>query len=136
MPPSATRFRTRRLAFATASTFAAVQVSPERLVQVFESILENAVSFSPNGTVTVRIQGKVASVITSVHDEGPALHCRWVPITFGVEWAHWWVARREETEAAGELWPDPFACQGLPWIPECRELGLSVLVGAGVELPI
>ncbi len=63
------------------------------------------------------------------------LHCRWVPITFGVEWAHWWGARREKTEAACELWPDPFACQGLPWIPECRELVLSVLVGAGLELP-
>ena len=43
---------------------------------------------------------------------------------------------RGKTEAAGELWPDRFACQGLPWIRECRELGLSVLVGAGVELPI
>ncbi len=68
-------------------------------------------------------------------DSVQRLHCRWVPITFGVEWAHWWGARREETEAAGELWPDPFACQCLPWIRECRELGLSVLVGAGVELP-
>ena len=54
---------------------------------------------------------------------GLNLHCRWVPITFGVEWAHWWGARREETEAAGELWPDPFACQGLPWIRSVESSG-------------
>ncbi len=52
----------------------AVQASPERLVQVFENILENAVSFSPKGgTVTVRLQGKDASVITTIHDEGPGI---------------------------------------------------------------
>ena len=70
--------------------------------------------------------------VSACHSRG--LRCRWVPITFGVEWAHWSGAGREETEAAGELWPDPFACQGLPWIPECRELGLSVVVGAGAGI--
>jgi two-component system sensor histidine kinase ChvG len=51
-----------------------VRASPERLVQVFENILENAVSFSPKGgTVTVRLQNREASVMATIHDEGPGI---------------------------------------------------------------
>jgi two-component system sensor histidine kinase ChvG len=52
----------------------AVRASPERLVQVFENIVDNAVSFSPKGgAVTIRLQGQDASVSTTIHDEGPGI---------------------------------------------------------------
>lgn len=52
----------------------AVLAAPERLVQVFENLLANAVSFSPPGaavTVTARQEG--ATVVVDVDDEGPGI---------------------------------------------------------------
>ena len=51
-----------------------VLAAPERLVQVFENLLANAVSFSPPGAnvaVTVRQEG--ATVVVEVDDEGPGI---------------------------------------------------------------
>jgi two-component system sensor histidine kinase ChvG len=51
-----------------------VLASPDRLIQVFENLIENALSFSPsNGTisVTVRSPGTIAEV--TVTDQGPGV---------------------------------------------------------------
>lgn len=51
-----------------------VLASPDRLIQVFENLIENALSFSPsNGTISVavRSQGTIAEV--TVTDQGPGV---------------------------------------------------------------
>jgi two-component system sensor histidine kinase ChvG len=51
---------------------ALVQAAPERLVQVFENILDNAVSFSPpGGTIDVRLQTNGGAATVTIHDQGP-----------------------------------------------------------------
>lgn len=48
--------------------------SPDRLVQVFENIIENAVSFSPDGgLVHVEAAMKDGSVVVTVSDRGPGI---------------------------------------------------------------
>jgi two-component system sensor histidine kinase ChvG len=48
--------------------------APERLVQVFENLLANAVSFSPPcATVVVTARQEGASVVVDVEDEGPGI---------------------------------------------------------------
>jgi hypothetical protein len=47
----------------------AVLASPERLAQVFENVIDNAVSFAPDGTgVDVRIVRRAAAWIVSIED--------------------------------------------------------------------
>ena len=51
-----------------------VHASEDRLTQVFENILDNAVSFSPaGGTVFVRAQADNGAVVTRISDEGPGI---------------------------------------------------------------
>ena len=51
-----------------------VAASEDRLTQVFENILDNALSFSPNGsTVSVRVYSENGVVAVRVADEGPGI---------------------------------------------------------------
>jgi two-component system sensor histidine kinase ChvG len=51
-----------------------VRGAPERLTQVFENLLDNAVSFSPpGGTVRVELTRRDAMAVATVADEGPGL---------------------------------------------------------------
>ncbi len=51
---------------------AMVSASGERLAQVFENLLDNAVSFSPpGGTINVRLSRDGGSVVTIIEDGGP-----------------------------------------------------------------
>ncbi len=63
-----------QFAFAFPDKDVVVQAVPERLVQVFENILENAVSFSPpGGTIDVRLQTDDGTAIVTIHDQGPGI---------------------------------------------------------------
>ena len=51
-----------------------VMASPDRLTQVFENILDNAVSFSPGGsTVSVSARADGSTAIVKIADEGPGI---------------------------------------------------------------
>jgi two-component system sensor histidine kinase ChvG len=51
-----------------------VHASPERLVQVFENLIDNAVSFSPpGGEVTIRLRKGSARAMVTVEDHGPGI---------------------------------------------------------------
>ncbi|MCU1350638.1 MAG: Signal transduction histidine kinase, partial [Acidobacteria bacterium] len=51
-----------------------VDASEDRLIQVFENILDNAVGFSPpNGTVEIAIQERGRAIVVSIADEGPGI---------------------------------------------------------------
>lgn len=51
-----------------------VEGSEDRLTQVFENVLDNAVSFSPpGGTVRIDVRAANGSVLTRVADEGPGI---------------------------------------------------------------
>jgi two-component system sensor histidine kinase ChvG len=51
-----------------------VSASPERLVQVFENVLDNALSFSPvNGTVWVRLEQRASEALVAIRDQGPGI---------------------------------------------------------------
>jgi two-component system sensor histidine kinase ChvG len=51
-----------------------VEASEDRLIQVFENILDNAVSFSPPGSaVSIAISGDDRSVTTRIADQGPGI---------------------------------------------------------------
>lgn len=51
-----------------------VEGSAERLTQVFENILDNAVSFSPAGqSIRIRVENRQGSVVTTVEDRGPGI---------------------------------------------------------------
>ncbi len=51
-----------------------VQASPDRLTQVFENLIENAISFSPpNGTVSLAVRSMGPVVEVSVVDQGPGV---------------------------------------------------------------
>jgi two-component system sensor histidine kinase ChvG len=51
-----------------------VFASPERMVQVFENVLDNARSFSPErGTVWVRLEGGVGEALVAIRDQGPGI---------------------------------------------------------------
>jgi two-component system sensor histidine kinase ChvG len=51
-----------------------VDASEERLIQVFENVLDNAASFSPaGGVVRVTIRAEGAMAVTCVEDEGPGI---------------------------------------------------------------
>jgi two-component system sensor histidine kinase ChvG len=58
----------------TAGSNFAVDASEDRLLQVFENILDNAISFSPDGgAVRIAIEQRERRVITRVADEGPGI---------------------------------------------------------------
>jgi two-component system sensor histidine kinase ChvG len=51
-----------------------VEASEERLIQVFENVLDNAVSFSPpGGTVHISAAGEGNAVVTRIADEGAGI---------------------------------------------------------------
>ncbi|MBV8516247.1 MAG: hypothetical protein JO197_02490 [Acidobacteria bacterium] len=51
-----------------------VDASEDRLIQVFENILDNAASFSPRGgTVSVRVAAEGNEVVTRIADQGPGI---------------------------------------------------------------
>ena len=51
-----------------------VQASEDRLLQVFENLLDNAVSFTPDGKrITIAISREDKHAIVSVRDEGPGI---------------------------------------------------------------
>lgn len=53
---------------------ALVEASEERLLQVFENVLDNAVSFSPaGGKVSVEVRAEAGIVTTRVRDQGPGI---------------------------------------------------------------
>src|SRR5262249_2486471 len=48
--------------------------APERLTQVFENLLDNAISFSPPaGTVRIDLGRRDGAVVTAIADEGPGV---------------------------------------------------------------
>jgi two-component system sensor histidine kinase ChvG len=52
----------------------AVHASPDRLAQVVENLLDNAVSFSPpGGTVAVRLAREGSEAVLTVRDQGPGI---------------------------------------------------------------
>jgi two-component system sensor histidine kinase ChvG len=52
----------------------AVDASEDRLIQVFENLLDNASSFSPpGGTVHIAIEERGRAVVTRIADEGPGI---------------------------------------------------------------
>jgi two-component system sensor histidine kinase ChvG len=51
-----------------------VSASPERLVRVFENVLDNARSFSPErGTVWVRLARRADLALVTIRDQGPGI---------------------------------------------------------------
>jgi len=51
-----------------------VDASEDRLIQVFENVLDNAVSFSPQGgTLRIAASADGAFVVTRISDEGPGI---------------------------------------------------------------
>lgn len=61
----------------------AVRASGERLAQVFENLLDNAASFSPDGgTVRVRLERRDGAAIATVRDEGPGIPPEHLPKIF------------------------------------------------------
>jgi two-component system sensor histidine kinase ChvG len=51
-----------------------VSASPDRLVRVFENVLDNARSFSPDhGTVWVRLEHRAGEVRVTIRDQGPGI---------------------------------------------------------------
>ncbi len=60
--------------YGTRVTGAGTVYSPDRLTQVLDNLLENAVSFSPaGGTVTVSLHAEAAGVAIVVADQGPGI---------------------------------------------------------------
>jgi two-component system sensor histidine kinase ChvG len=48
--------------------------APERLVRVFENVLDNARSFSPeSGTVGVRLERRAGEALVTIRDQGPGI---------------------------------------------------------------
>ena len=51
-----------------------IKASPDRLIQVFENLLDNAVSFTPNGgRIAVSVSGGDRAVLVSIRDQGPGI---------------------------------------------------------------
>jgi two-component system sensor histidine kinase ChvG len=63
-----------RLDLVTDSGAASVLASPERLSQVFENLLANAISFSPAGAgIAVTVAARGAWVVVTIEDSGPGI---------------------------------------------------------------
>lgn len=72
-----------RLELAGAAGPVVVAGSPERLVQVFENLLDNAIGFSPDGgTVTVELGARDGAGVVEVADEGPGVPPELLPRAF------------------------------------------------------
>lgn len=53
---------------------AVVEASEDRLIQVFENVLDNAVSFSPpGGVVSIATAVEGSAIVTRIRDEGPGI---------------------------------------------------------------
>jgi signal transduction histidine kinase len=60
--------------FELAQALPAVDASEDRLLQVFENLLDNAVSFTPNGKhIAVRTTREGDAIVVRVSDEGPGI---------------------------------------------------------------
>jgi two-component system sensor histidine kinase ChvG len=68
----------------TAGSMVAVRASAERLAQVIENLLDNAMSFAPAGTaVTVRLARAGGRALVSVRDRGPGVPPQHLDRVFG-----------------------------------------------------
>jgi signal transduction histidine kinase len=66
---------------------ATVTCDRERLMQVFDNVIGNAIKFSPDGTsVLVRVEGSDAECTFSVHDAGPGIPADQIPMLFDRFW--------------------------------------------------
>ena len=74
-----------------------VRGTPERLTQVFENLLDNAVSFSPPaGTVHVELGRRDGTAVAAISDEGPGLR----PGSEEVIFARFYTERTDRTGTA------------------------------------
>jgi len=63
-----------RFAFTRPGGAAAVSGVPERLTQLFEKVLDNAVSFTPlDGTISIDVSLRDGSAVVTIADEGPGI---------------------------------------------------------------
>lgn len=63
-----------RFELSTEPTVPPVEASEDRLIQVLENLLDNAVGFSPAGaTIHVEVSGNHDSVLVRISDEGPGI---------------------------------------------------------------
>ncbi len=75
-----------------------VSASPERLAQVFENLLDNAVSYSPaEGEVRLRLEGSHHRAVIEVEDDGPGVHAEHLERIFTRFFSY-----RPEGSASGE----------------------------------
>ena len=66
---------------------AIVTCDRERLMQVFDNVIGNAIKFSPEGTnVVLRVESANAECTFSVHDEGPGIPADQIPMLFDRFW--------------------------------------------------
>ena len=66
---------------------ATVTCDRERLMQVFDNVIGNAIKFSPEGTsVILRVESSDAECMFSVHDEGPGIPADQIPMLFDRFW--------------------------------------------------
>lgn len=76
----------------------AVQVDPERIVQVFSNLIGNAIKFTPQGgQITIRAEPQGARVRMVVADTGPGIPEEQLPKIFG----RMWQARDTDTRGIG-----------------------------------
>ncbi len=66
---------------------AIVTCDRERLMQVFDNVIGNAIKFSPKETsVLLRVEGSDAECTFSIHDEGPGISADEIPMLFERFW--------------------------------------------------
>jgi two-component system sensor histidine kinase ChvG len=81
---------------------AEVHASEDRLVQVFVNVLENALSFSPDGgTVRITLQEIDHTAITTITDEGPGIPETDLPRVFDRFFTHRPATARSRTSHTG-----------------------------------
>ena len=98
---------------ATAATRAPRRRAPEiwadddRLLQVFENLIGNAIKFTPaGGRVTIGAQSRAGEVLFSIADTGAGIPAESLPRVFD----RFWQAKRAERRGAGFRLP---ICKGL-----------------------
>ena len=68
------RYESRGVAVACDDASLVVRAHPDRLAQVIENLVDNALSFSPEpGTVDISIRHSASEVIVAVSDRGPGI---------------------------------------------------------------
>ncbi|MDZ7836162.1 MAG: ATP-binding protein [Alkalibacterium sp.] len=52
-----------------------VEVDPDRMIQVLDNIMNNAIKYSPDGgTITGKMEKRTDTVLISIRDEGMGIH--------------------------------------------------------------